>query len=300
MMDDDAGSGSRSWSPTPWTTIPPELAALMDNCVVLVEDDAAAGDPDLLGLYDGTPLTERGPRLHDGAAGPDHDLPQPDARDVRDRGARSSTRCGSPSCTRSRTTSASTTTGCTSSATPDGQLRWSTTAPAVWDHYLDLPVDADVPGEDPPGRPPAGCRRSAAAVGHPVGRCGGRSSGQPGPMGRVAGMAAHGRADAVVDVGGERHRRLRPRPADGPDRRRVASEPVPPAVPRRRPPRGLHDGSSTYMLDTRLLLAAGEVPVAFLYLFGTLLTGLLAVWIGMVSARGLVAAAVHRAGRSRK
>ena len=41
-------------------TVPAELAALVDNCVVLVEDDPPAGDPDLLGLYDGTPLTERG------------------------------------------------------------------------------------------------------------------------------------------------------------------------------------------------------------------------------------------------
>ena len=40
-------------------TVPPELTRLIDNCVVLVEDDAPAGDPDLLGLYDGTPLTER-------------------------------------------------------------------------------------------------------------------------------------------------------------------------------------------------------------------------------------------------
>jgi predicted Zn-dependent protease with MMP-like domain len=40
--------------------VPPELAALVDNCVVLVEDDPPADDPDLLGVYDGTPLTERG------------------------------------------------------------------------------------------------------------------------------------------------------------------------------------------------------------------------------------------------
>lgn len=40
--------------------IPPELARLMDNVVILVEDDAPADDPDLLGLYEGTPLTERG------------------------------------------------------------------------------------------------------------------------------------------------------------------------------------------------------------------------------------------------
>lgn len=39
--------------------VPAELAALMDNVVVLVEDDAPPDDPDLLGLYDGTPLTER-------------------------------------------------------------------------------------------------------------------------------------------------------------------------------------------------------------------------------------------------
>ncbi len=41
-------------------TVPVELAALIDNVVVLVEDDAPGDDPDLLGLYDGTPLTERG------------------------------------------------------------------------------------------------------------------------------------------------------------------------------------------------------------------------------------------------
>jgi predicted Zn-dependent protease with MMP-like domain len=40
-------------------TIPPELARLMDNVVILVEDDAPADDPELLGLYEGTPLTER-------------------------------------------------------------------------------------------------------------------------------------------------------------------------------------------------------------------------------------------------
>ena len=39
--------------------IPPELAALMDNVVILVEDDAPADDPELLGLYDGVALTER-------------------------------------------------------------------------------------------------------------------------------------------------------------------------------------------------------------------------------------------------
>jgi len=39
--------------------VPPELTALMDNVVVLVEDDAPADDPDLLGVYDGIALTER-------------------------------------------------------------------------------------------------------------------------------------------------------------------------------------------------------------------------------------------------
>jgi predicted Zn-dependent protease with MMP-like domain len=41
-------------------SIPPELARLVDNCVVLVEDEAPGHDQHLLGLYVGTPLTERG------------------------------------------------------------------------------------------------------------------------------------------------------------------------------------------------------------------------------------------------
>ena len=40
--------------------IPAELAQLIDNVAVLVEDDPPPEDPDLLGVYDGTPLTERG------------------------------------------------------------------------------------------------------------------------------------------------------------------------------------------------------------------------------------------------
>jgi predicted Zn-dependent protease with MMP-like domain len=40
-------------------TIPPELARAMDNVVVLVEPEPPSDDPDLLGVYDGTPLTER-------------------------------------------------------------------------------------------------------------------------------------------------------------------------------------------------------------------------------------------------
>ncbi|WP_155723077.1 metallopeptidase family protein, partial [Mycobacterium avium] len=38
--------------------IPPELAAAMDNVVVLV-DDRHPEEPDLLGLYEGVALTER-------------------------------------------------------------------------------------------------------------------------------------------------------------------------------------------------------------------------------------------------
>ena len=40
-------------------TIPPELAQAMDNVVVLVEQEPPPEDPELLGVYDGTPLTER-------------------------------------------------------------------------------------------------------------------------------------------------------------------------------------------------------------------------------------------------
>ena len=39
--------------------VPPDLAALIDNCVILVEDEPPADAPDLLGVYDGTPLTQR-------------------------------------------------------------------------------------------------------------------------------------------------------------------------------------------------------------------------------------------------
>lgn len=39
--------------------VPEELASLMDNVVVLIEDEAPPGE-DLLGLYEGVPLTERG------------------------------------------------------------------------------------------------------------------------------------------------------------------------------------------------------------------------------------------------
>jgi len=41
-------------------TIPPRLAAAMDNVVILVEPEPPPGQPGLLGLYEGIPLTSRG------------------------------------------------------------------------------------------------------------------------------------------------------------------------------------------------------------------------------------------------
>lgn len=40
-------------------SVPAELLDLMDNVVFLVQDEPPPGEPDLLGVYDGTPLTER-------------------------------------------------------------------------------------------------------------------------------------------------------------------------------------------------------------------------------------------------
>jgi predicted Zn-dependent protease with MMP-like domain len=40
--------------------VPDELMRLLDNVVVLVEDDPPPDDPDLLGVYEGYALTERG------------------------------------------------------------------------------------------------------------------------------------------------------------------------------------------------------------------------------------------------
>lgn len=39
--------------------IPPRLQRLMDNLIVVVEDHPPPGEEDLLGLYEGIPLTER-------------------------------------------------------------------------------------------------------------------------------------------------------------------------------------------------------------------------------------------------
>ncbi len=40
--------------------IPDQLARLVDNVVIVVEDDVPHGDRPLLGLYEGIPLTQRG------------------------------------------------------------------------------------------------------------------------------------------------------------------------------------------------------------------------------------------------
>lgn len=39
--------------------VPRELAQLMENVAVFVEDEPPPDEPDLLGWYEGTPLTER-------------------------------------------------------------------------------------------------------------------------------------------------------------------------------------------------------------------------------------------------
>lgn len=41
-------------------SIPPSLTEAMDNVVVLIEPEPPSDEPELLGLYNGTPLTERG------------------------------------------------------------------------------------------------------------------------------------------------------------------------------------------------------------------------------------------------
>ena len=55
--------------------IPPELAAAMDNVVVLVADRHPE-DAELLGLYEGVALTERDSDYARIAAGRHHDLPR--------------------------------------------------------------------------------------------------------------------------------------------------------------------------------------------------------------------------------
>ncbi len=50
--------------------LPPQVVDHIDNVVVLVEDEPPTETPDLLGIYDGIPLTERG-FMWDGGALPD-------------------------------------------------------------------------------------------------------------------------------------------------------------------------------------------------------------------------------------
>lgn len=45
---------------------------------------------------------------------------------------------------------------------------------------------------------------------------------------------------------------------------------------------------STYMLDTRSLISTGHLGLAGLYLLGTLLAGLVAVWLGILIARSAI------------
>ena len=47
--------------------VPQGLADLVDNVVFVVEPEPPSDDPDLLGLYEGIPLTERGPTTYAGA-----------------------------------------------------------------------------------------------------------------------------------------------------------------------------------------------------------------------------------------
>jgi len=52
--------------------IPSHLMALLDNVVILVEDEPPIDEPDLLGVYEGVPLSERDTSY--GAVLPDHIL----------------------------------------------------------------------------------------------------------------------------------------------------------------------------------------------------------------------------------
>jgi len=65
VMDDDAGRlvmGEEEFERAvadALDSIPDELARLMSNVAVLVEDEPPPDEPELLGVYEGTPLTER-------------------------------------------------------------------------------------------------------------------------------------------------------------------------------------------------------------------------------------------------
>lgn len=55
---------------------------------------------------------------------------------------------------------------------------------------------------------------------------------------------------------------------------------------------------STYMLDAHALVGAGRPAVATLYVGGTLLVGLAAVWFGIIAGRGAAALLRARTGRN--
>lgn len=56
---------------------------------------------------------------------------------------------------------------------------------------------------------------------------------------------------------------------------------------------------STYMLDTHTLFAEGQRGAAGTYLFGTLVAGLVAVWVGVLGARAAVTTLERRHARHR-
>ena len=99
--------------------LPDDMVDGLENVVFVVEDRPEDGSLDLLGLYDGYALTERD-RYGIGEM-PDRIIlyREPLLAIMRRRGASSARRSTSPSCTRSPTSTASTTTGCTTWAGRD-------------------------------------------------------------------------------------------------------------------------------------------------------------------------------------
>jgi len=98
--------------------LPDDMVDGLDNVIFVVEDRPEDGELNTLGLYDGVALTERG----------QYGFGEMPDRIVGSANRSSScapiwttcaTRCTSPSCMRSRTSTASTTTGCTTSVGDD-------------------------------------------------------------------------------------------------------------------------------------------------------------------------------------
>ncbi|WP_426560349.1 fluoride efflux transporter FluC [Angustibacter sp. McL0619] len=57
---------------------------------------------------------------------------------------------------------------------------------------------------------------------------------------------------------------------------------------------------STYALETRDLMASGDVPLALAYLLGSVLAGLVCVGVGVLLGRSLAGVLHHRRGRRRR